>query len=530
MHPWYSAPSARWLARAAVMAALLPAGALLGLGGCRANQEDLRRWESTAHGPEKITAILTHAKYDVALRTEAALALVRMKPRAGRQIGVGMLSEALPKVEAEARPQVLSGLVAGLVAELMKPPPAAQAGQAAPADESYAFKDAAFALLTAKDPALITDPALQASLESALVSWAMADFEHRFDNRSQTYGMDQVFQYIGAKGAVGLPNLITKGSRKLDAIVGIVASVGDAKTKEAGSAALVKVATYVNSPEWMAAKKPELEAANAASKLQPTQAQFQAQLAQFQEEELLRVFGAMRKLGGRPAIDWLLAFAANASETEKKRQAALAALELRLDKDNPEDLRRILAIAAHDAPDAVLDQVFRRLGELPREQASSKLYELFSSEKWKVRRAAVSTLLRMSTAKNLDEIMSKLALATKNFAMPEALTYGALLGELKELEANKALRRWLTGAPIPVRTSAISYYYGSGTSADVSFLEPLAKDGARIPACDSDPDCKWACEVAKEGTQERETKELKTVGEFVKLCVLPAVRQRAPSK
>ncbi len=525
MHPWYYARSAKRLAHASAVAILLPV-LFVGGSGCRANQEDLRRWEDTVHGPEKIRAVLTHDKYDVKLRTEAALALVRMKPRAGRHIGVSMLGESLAQVQGQARESILSGLVAGLVAELSKPPPAGQAGQPAPADASYAFKDAAFSLLSAKEPVLITDPALQANLKSALVSWAMADFEHRFDNRSQTYGMDQVFQYIGPEAATGLPALMTKGARKLDALTGIVVSVGDAKTKEAASAALVRVASYVNSPEWTAAKKPELEAANAASKLQPTEKQFQAQLAQYQEEELQRVFTSMRRLGGRPAVDWLLAFAANTSETEKKRQLALAALEMRLDKGNPDDIRRILEIATRDAPDAVLDQVLRRLGELPREQAVPKLYELFATDKWKVRRAAASALLRLSTGKDLEEFMSKLASATKDFGMSEALTYGTLFAELKDLKPAEALRRWLGKAPIPVRTSAISYYYASGTPADLPALEPLAKDGTRIPACERDPECKWACETVAEGAQVKETKELKTVGEYVKYCVLPAVRAR----
>src|SRR6516162_6060598 len=56
--------------------------------GCRVNEDDIHRWESTAHGPDKLRAVLYHDKYDTNLRVEAALSLVRMKPRAGRRIGI----------------------------------------------------------------------------------------------------------------------------------------------------------------------------------------------------------------------------------------------------------------------------------------------------------------------------------------------------------------------------------------------------------------------------------------------------------
>src|SRR5262249_28271727 len=114
--------------------ALCLATATLGTAssGCRVNDDDIHRWESTAHGPDKLRAVLYHDKYDNGLRVEAALSLVRMKPRAGRRIGISMMVDTLASIAPETRQAIVAQLVPSIIAELKKPPPVAQAGQAAP--------------------------------------------------------------------------------------------------------------------------------------------------------------------------------------------------------------------------------------------------------------------------------------------------------------------------------------------------------------------------------------------------------------
>jgi hypothetical protein len=314
----------------------------------------------------------------------------------------------------------------------------------------------------------------------------------------------------------------------------LTAEIGDATTKEAASAALVDVAKYVSSSEWIKIKKPEVQAANAASKLEPNEKQLEQQLQTYQDEELFRVFASMKRVGGRPVVGFLLEFAASKDQSEKRRQAALAALEGRLDKSKPEDIARILAIASSDAPDVVLDQAFRRVAELPREVVIDKLYELFKTDKWKVRRAAAATILRMSTLKHLDEFMAKLPKGSaKGFAMPEALTYGAVIGELKEGKPAEAVAKHLTSGSPAARASAIAYYFTYGTSAELPVVQALESDRGEVPVCETDPDCKWSCDVPKEGAadpNQRETKEIKTVGDFVRYCVVPAMKERQPDQ
>jgi hypothetical protein len=470
--------------------------------------------------------VLTHEKYEPSLRVEAALSLIRMKPRQGRHVGIDILIEGLTAVSPEARQPIVAALVPAIIAELKKAPPVVEPGQAV-IDPSFPYKDASYAMLTTERSVIIADAGLKESLKAALVDWAMADFERRVENRRQAYGMEQLLRLLGPPAVAGLPKLMTNEARRLDQMAALVAEIGDGPTKEAASASLVTVARYVISEEWLKAMRPELQKRNENSKLTPTEKQFEAQLSQYQEEELFRVFGSMKRVGGRPAVDFLLGFAADKAQAEKRRQGALAALEGRLDRNNPDDLRRILEIAGADAPDVVLDQAFRRVGEMPREQVADKLYALFKTDKWKVRRAAAATLLKMSTVKHIDEFLGKLP-DGKGFAMPEAITYGAMLGDLKEGTPIEALKKHFTTGSASARASAIAYYFSFGTDADLPAVKPLEGEEAKAPTCDADPDCKWACEIAKPGSAERELKDIKTIGDFVRYCIEPSMQERKP--
>jgi hypothetical protein len=131
---------------------VLPLALLVSTTGCRTTSEDVNRWASTVQGPKKLVAVLTHDKYPIELRTEAALALIRMKPRNGRRVGIeggddqpGLMA-ALAQMAPAERSVVVARLVPALEAEIKKPPPVAQGGQVA-ADPSVPYKDAAFALL-----------------------------------------------------------------------------------------------------------------------------------------------------------------------------------------------------------------------------------------------------------------------------------------------------------------------------------------------------------------------------------------------
>src|SRR5262249_37886941 len=200
----------------------------LTVSGCRVNEDDIHRWESTAHGPDKLKAVLQHDKYDTSLRVDAALSLIRMKPRAGRRVGIGIMVDTLASVAPEARQLIVPSLGPAIIAELKKPPPAAQANQPPP-DASFPYKDAAYAMLTLDRTVIIADEGLKQSLKAALVEWALADFENRLENRSQAFGMEQLLRYIGPTAVAGLPKLMTRDAKRLDSLPRLVAGLGDPK-------------------------------------------------------------------------------------------------------------------------------------------------------------------------------------------------------------------------------------------------------------------------------------------------------------
>ena len=98
-----------------------PLGALVAtavpLFGCRTSTDDIERWTTTSQGPRKLVAVLTHDKYPIELRVEAAMALVRMAPRNGRRTGIlgsddyPGLVDALESMPPAERAKIVSAMV-----------------------------------------------------------------------------------------------------------------------------------------------------------------------------------------------------------------------------------------------------------------------------------------------------------------------------------------------------------------------------------------------------------------------------------
>ena len=236
--------------------AAITVAAVLTLGqGCRTSEDDVHRWANTAQGPRKLVAVLTHDKYPIDLRIEAAETLVSMKPRGGRRIGIQGTDEqeglvdALAQMAPAARSVLVSRLVPKLQAEMAKPPPVAQPGQATPADPSIPYKDAAFAILTHDDGALMPDEGLKKSVRVSLAQWCTASFSDRMDDSSQLYGVEQMLRELKADGVRSIPDMMLPGVNKLDRMSDLVAELGDPDTKLRASQRLVAVAKDVSSDE-----------------------------------------------------------------------------------------------------------------------------------------------------------------------------------------------------------------------------------------------------------------------------------------
>lgn len=512
--------------------------------GCAVDENDLARWETTLGGPRRLSAVVIHDKYPHALRVSAAMSLIRMKPRKGRVVGIERLVKGAlvcdpefikpdepcskEQLGPEERTKILSDLVPLIVAELGKAPPEpAQGGQAAP-DPSFPYKDAAFLMLTYEDAQVVPDPTLRKQLEEALTKWAMADFDNRLNDRTQAYGMEQLLRHIGPSSVKDLPSLMTKEGKNLSKMADIISKIADKPTREEASKRLVAIAEYIASDKWRKDKLPELKEANRKAGFDPTEKQLEKQMADFQDESVTRVYASMKNVGGEAVVNYALGVAADGKQDTKRRQTALAALEGHIDRKNDKQIDKLFELTADKkAPPEVVDQAFRRIRELPRDKVIGKLYDFFDTDDWKIRRLAGATILQMSKVEHVDEFLSKLDdKATKNFNLPEAITYGAYLAGLKGGDPLKALEPHMDKGGVRSRLSAISYWYEKGNKKDVGKVAPYEQDRLGVPKCDDEDACDWTCLVPQ--GDKKESKTVQTVGDFVSYCIKPKMAETDP--
>ena len=504
---------------------------------CRTSETDIQRWGETLNGPKKLEAVMRSDKYALELRTEAALTLIQMKPRNGRRIGIEGGDDpeqtGIIAVLASLPKDVRSKIVAQLIPQLETSIREANARKSVKnLDDSFPYKDTIFALLTHDNGSLLSSEEDRRHLREILANWIADDFAGRIEEPSQIFSVDQVLATLRAMGVKRLPDLLVANAPKLDRLVQFIADLGDDETKLRASNKIVSVASYSASAKWRDDRAPSVRKANLDSKLNPTPKQFEEQVAQYQEEELIRLFSSMKKIAGRPVVDFLIAFASLKSVPEKQRVAALAALENNLDKNDPKHVDAMFRLtSAEDSSDSVRDLSLRRIGEMPRKNVISRLFGLFDHPNWKVRWVAAELVLKMSDSTQLPEFMTHLG-EVKHMAMAEPLRYGELLGDVKGPQKPAA---YVPGYAepknkAPVRLTALSWYFHSSTSRDLDFLRRFTADKAAAPKCAPDAkDCEWKCEApAADGKSE--LREITTVGEFVLYCVIPEIERRSVSQ
>src|ERR1700722_4347606 len=305
------------LRRAAAAAAVSLAMAALGgtTAGCAVSESDVKRWETTEGGPEKLYAIITHEKYSWSLREESALSLIHMRPRNGKRLGLeflelgydtplGKVQGALSVLSEDSRRRIVDDLAPKLVELMQQAPPGKPVdGSPVPPDPSIPYKDAAFGLL-AHEPPLASDEATKASLTAALVQWVQTSFEARVDNSSQQFGVEQIMRFLGASSVKTLPATISEQSTKNDKACQLIADIGDDDTKKRAGEALVALAKVIDSPGWMDKQRALVAESNAKSHVTVTPKQVSDQLNLYEEQELEKVFVNMKRVGGRAVVEF----------------------------------------------------------------------------------------------------------------------------------------------------------------------------------------------------------------------------------
>ena len=259
-----------------------------------------------------------------------------------------------------------------------------------------------------------------------------------------------------------------------------------------------------------------------------TPQQVSDQLRNYQEQELERAFTSMKRLGGRPVVDYCLGFARDKGKSEKMRTDALAAIENRIDKNIPGDLNAIFEILRDDSnPDKVRGVAMARFGELPKETIVPKLYSLFD-KKWQLRLDAARMILKTLTPKEVPDFMRHLPLNDRTkMGLSEPITYGALILAMDPQGGPKpreVLNQFLASVDMGAKLTAAGSYYTARRS-DAAAVTGLEDDKTPLPKCDPADQCGWECLVPKApGSQEKDAKAVTTIGEFVRWCIEPSLQ------
>jgi hypothetical protein len=519
-------------------APIVVVGALPVVSGCRVSDTDVKRWETTQRGPYKLVAVVTHDKYPVELRTEAAMSLIRMPARGGVRQGIKFLVDkykdeegedregALVQLSDETRRLIVDRMAPILVEELKPPPPARTPEGRLPPDLTIPYKDAAFAMLI-HEPPLVSNDKTKADLKAALMHWAQTGFEDRVENGSQQYGLEQMMRTLGPESVKILPGLTNENTARIDRIAALIKDIGDDATKLEISKTFVGLAEKYNSKEWLDAQTRVVKEHNAKNSTKADDTQVAAQVEKIQERRLTEeVFPAMKKVGLRPSVDYLLKYAGDPAKPAERRKLALAALEGNLDKNSKEDLERIFNIAkSNEAPDPVRDGAFRRMGEFPKDWIVPKLFSLSDPPKWKVRWVAYELAFTTFTLKQVPEFMGHLPKTpVTKMGQTEPLSYANVIKDKLEGDPKAKLDTilpYLNSKELGPKLVALGYFWG-GKKADRSHVQAHAEDPGLLPKCEKDDECHWECDVPKAGNpKETEPREVKTVGEWVKICLIP---------
>lgn len=538
---------------------------LLVAPACRVNKDDLKRWEKTLNGPDKLVAVLTHDKYEKDLRVEAAWSLIEMKKRGGQSVGLSRLIEELDKLPVSERRDILDGLwkrMAPMVERGLEP-----AGEGKFADPSVVYKDATFAIYS--DEKMDLDPKLRDDMTRALTDWAVGTdkqtpeqrlqaFETRMDNSAQAYGVEQVLRKLGLPAAQKLPSLLTAPSAiksmRLDSIARIVVEVkpgsGDKaaadtydKARDELSTNFAKILRDSMGDGYIKAVQPEID--DALSKAPNGKAVLSnaalhtEYLNKAKDERLTQLFSIAKQVGRKPVTDVLMAIANDEKAAANHRALALAAMEGNVETTSDAQLKSFLAIVKSNASDEVKHGAIVRINAYNPEQAVKAYYELFDFPNWKVRfDGAMSVLSLMEKVGDKTKTSPKDFLAhlptkeTTKMGLAEFNSYGAEFAKLpKEMNAKAAVDEYLHSDKLGAQLASLGWYTANGTPADIGMLTKLEGDKSPVPKCKDEDECGWekpGCPVPKAGKpDEVDYKPVATVGDYVNFCVKPQIEARA---
>ncbi len=440
------------------------------LAGCRVTDNDVETWKGTVKGPSKMVAVLLADKYELELRSRAALALVEMQ-RSDTN-GVQELLSALQKLDPATREKVLAAIVPGLAKQMQegKTEPGAE-----PPPGQVRAKDAAFALVGQ------AGPETRKGLTQAIMGWYVADFDGR--SLAGAYSAEQVVRGLGASAASMLVDALSARSpqQALIKLAELSAQVGDVETKQRAAHKLVEIEREMQSDAFLGWLKEQITSQLGAggAKVDADRVYKTAVLNRdkFIDEGVLP---AMRFLADQPAIaSRLLAIAQDSTAAALRRTRALQALE---GKAREEHLDALLKLALDaNAPMPVRDYAFDRVGDVRSPRAIPPMWPLVQDAKQqRLRWRAGELVLALGGPAVLAEFFAKLPSGPDVNYEPEELEgYALRLGQMTPLPRSVAQAQ-LSSPSWFGRVIALHVFARKGGAEDLPALEKLKGDATPV--------------------------------------------------
>jgi hypothetical protein len=430
---------------------------------------DIDQWKGTRKGPGKMVAVMLANKFDLPLRTYAALELVEME----RQDvdGVTEMQRAIQKLDPDTRVKVVEGLADGLIA-LMKKPPEKPSQDGAPPAYQVRAKDAAFLLVSS------ASPEVREKLTQAVVSWYTADFNGR--SLSGNFSAEQVVRGLGASAARSLVDALNAElpQQALIKLAELIGQIGDAPTRQRAGQRLVQIEREMEGPKFLEWLKGQIvEQMKAAGGAVPDAARI-TKAAELNRENFIDngVIPAMKYVADQPEVTARLLEIASHKDSKltDRRTRALQALEGKL---GPEHVDQVLALALDASnPVAVRDYAFDRVGDTRSPKALASMWPLLQSEDQRLRWRAGELILAIGGPAVLSDFFAKLPSGAGVAYEPEELDgYAQRMAQMSPAPRDSALAQ-LQAPNWWDNIIGLDYFQRKGVESDVPLMQALTKN------------------------------------------------------
>jgi hypothetical protein len=436
---------------------------------CKVTKADIDTWKGTRKGPGKMVAVMLANKFDLPLRTYAALELVEME----RQDvdGVTEMQRAIQKLDPETRMKVVEGLADGLIA-LMKKPPEKPSSDGAPPAHQVRAKDAAFLLVAS------ASPEVREKLTQAVVSWYTEDFNGR--SLSGNFSAEQVVRGLGSSAARSLVDALNAKlpQQALIKLAELIGQLGEPAVRQKAGARLVAIEREMEGPQFLEWLKEQIKEQMKAPNAPTPDATRVAKAAELNRENFISngALPAMKYLADQNEVAARLLEIASHKDAKltDRRTRALQALEGKL---GPEHVDQVLALALDSSnPVAVRDYAFDRVGDTRSPKALASMWPLLQSEDQRLRWRAGELILAIGGPGVLAEFFSKLPNTAGVAYEPEELDgYAQRMAQMSPPPKDSALAQ-LQSQNWWDNVIALDYFQRKGSEADAALLEPLTKN------------------------------------------------------